>query len=81
MKRIVKAVCFTALLAATQGAFATVRDMHDWTPRITSSFPSDAEASYNLPALETYADRYQSNNDQQAGNSFSASVAAVVIDD
>ena len=71
MKRIVKALCLAALLAVTQGAFA----------KVTPTFPSDAEASYNLPALETYADRHQSNNDKQASNSFSASVAAVVIDD
>lgn len=83
MKRIIQAVCLTALLAAVQSASAIVRDRHDWMPssQVESTYPADAEASFNLPALESYADRHEGDKERQAGDSFPVNVAGVVIDD
>jgi len=50
MKRNIKVLVFSALMFGLQGAaLSATKD---------SAFPADAEASYSLPAKESYADRH-----------------------
>ena len=44
------------------------------------TFPADAEASYNLPAIESYSDQHQSDREQQTGDPFPVNLAGVMID-
>ena len=44
-----------------------------------SPFPADAEASYNLPAVETYADRHAADANAEASQPML--LAQVAIDD
>jgi hypothetical protein len=48
MKRTIQVLVLSVLASAVQLANASV----------VSSFPADAEATYNLPALESYAERH-----------------------
>jgi hypothetical protein len=48
MKRTMKLAVLSSLVFAVQGAVAATLDQ---------PYPSDAEASYSLPAPDTYADR------------------------
>jgi hypothetical protein len=83
MKRIIKAVVVTALIASTQSAWSIVRDRHEWlpSPQVEAPFPADAEASYNLPALDTYSDKHKGDREQQTGDPFPLNLAGVMIDD
>jgi hypothetical protein len=49
MKRNIQVLVFSALMFGLQGAaLSATKD----------SFPADAEASYNIPAIESYAERH-----------------------
>ena len=49
MKRNIKVLVFSVLMFGLQGAALSATN--------DSPYPADAEASYNIPAKETYADR------------------------
>jgi hypothetical protein len=58
MKRSIQLLVLTVLLSGVQLASANVM----------STFPADAEASYNLPAIESYAERHaRMQSSEQAG--------------
>jgi hypothetical protein len=48
MKRSIQLLVLSVLISSVQLASASV----------VSTFPADAEASHNLPAIESYADRH-----------------------
>ncbi|HEV7802021.1 MAG TPA: hypothetical protein VGP15_13175 [Burkholderiales bacterium] len=81
MKRILQTLLLAAMFVATQSAWSIVRDRHDWLPQVESPYPMDAEASFNLPALGTYADRHEGDKQNQQGDPFPANMAGIVIGD
>ena len=82
MKRIIKAVVVMGLIVSTQSAWSIVRDRHEWlpNPQVETPFPADAEASYNLPALDSYSDHHKSDKEHQMGDPFPVNLAGVMID-
>lgn len=82
MKRIIKAVVVMGLIVSTQSAWSIVRDRHEWlpNPQVETPFPADAEASYSLPAIDSYSDRHQGDREQQTGDAFPVNLAGVMID-
>ena len=55
MKSNIKVLVFSVLMFGLQGvALSATND---------SPYPADAEASYNIPSKETYADRYAAMGD------------------
>jgi hypothetical protein len=83
MKRIFQTLVLAALVASTQSAWSIVRDRHDWlpAPQVETPYPADAEASFNLPPLDTYADQHKGDKQQQPGDPFPVNLAGVMIDD
>jgi len=65
MKRTMKMVVLSSLVFAVQGAVAA---------GVEQPYPADAEASYDLPALDTYADQQARAGTAWGANARSESV-------
>ena len=83
MKRIIQTLVLTAFMAGTQSAWSIVRDRHEWMPnlQVESTYPADAEASFNLAPFDTYADQHESDRELQMGDPFPVNLAGSAIDD
>jgi hypothetical protein len=82
MKPIIHMLFLTALIASTQSAWSIVRERYEWmpSPQVESPFPADAEGGFNLPPLDSYADRHKDDTELQTGDAFPANFAGIRMD-